>query len=48
MRKIEILLNLTDDQKNEIFKKAQLEIEKNFSKKNMVNEYLKLYESIKS
>ena len=47
-RKIEILLNLTDDQKKEIFKKAQLEIEKNFSKKNMVNQYLKLYESIKS
>ena len=47
-RKIDILLNLPDDQKKEIFQEAQLEIEKNFSKINMVNQYLKLYESIKS
>ena len=47
-RKIDILLNLPDDQKKEIYQEAQLEIEKKFSKINMVNEYLKLYESIKS
>jgi len=46
--KIEVLLNLTDNQKKEALQDAQLVIEKNFSKKNMVNQYLELYESLKS
>jgi len=45
--KIEVLLNLTDDQKKEALLNAQSVIERNFSKKNMVNKYLELYESVK-
>jgi len=45
--KIDILLNLPDDQKKEVLHNAQLEIESNFSKINMVNQYLKLYDSVK-
>ena len=45
--KIEVLLNLTDDQKKEALQNAQSVIERNFSKKNMVNKYLELYESVK-
>ena len=46
--KIELLLNITDDQKKEVLQDAQSVIEKNFSKINMVNQYMKLYESVKS
>ena len=46
--KIEVLLNLTDNQKKEALQDAQSVIEKNFSKINMVNQYMKLYESVKS
>ncbi|MBT6197931.1 MAG: glycosyltransferase family 4 protein, partial [Pelagibacteraceae bacterium] len=47
-KKIEVLLNLNEDQKKDALQDAQLVIEKNFSKTNMVNQYMKLYESIKS
>ena len=46
--KIEILLNLPEDKKKEILQRAQLIIERSFSKLNMVNQYLKLYESIQN
>jgi len=46
--KIEALLNLSEDQKKEALQDAQSVIEKSFSKKNMVNQYLELYESLKS
>ena len=46
--KIEKLLNLPNDQKNEALQHAQSVIESNFSKINMINQYLKLYESVKS
>ena len=46
--KIEKLLSLTEDQNKEVLEGAQAVIESNFSKINMVNKYLKLYESIKS
>jgi glycosyltransferase involved in cell wall biosynthesis len=46
--KIEVLLNLTDNQKKEALQDAQSVIEKKFSKINMVNQYMKLYESVKS
>ena len=46
--KIEVLLNLTEDQQKEALQDAKLVIEKNFSKINMVNQYMKLYESVKS
>ncbi|MBD1147213.1 glycosyltransferase [Pelagibacterales bacterium SAG-MED31] len=46
--KIEKLLSLSEDQKKEALEGAQLVIENNFSKINMVNQYLKLYESAKS
>jgi len=46
--KIEILLNLTEDQKKAVLQDAKLVIKKNFSKINMVNQYMKLYESVKS
>ena len=45
--KIDKLLNLSEDQKKEALQGAQLEIESNFSKINMVNQYLKLYDSVK-
>ena len=46
--KIEKLLNLSEVQKKEAIEGVQLVIENNFSKINMVNQYLKLYESLKS
>ena len=46
--KIQVLLNITDDQKREMLQDAQSVIKKNFSKINMVNQYMKLYESVKS
>ena len=45
--KIQVLLNITDDQKREMLQDAQSVIKKNFSKINMVNQYMKLYESVK-
>ena len=47
-KKIEKLLSLSEDQKKEALEGVQLFIESNFSKINMVNQYLKLYESAKS
>ncbi len=47
-KKIEKLLSLSDDQKKEALEGVQSFIESNFSKINMVNQYLKLYESTKS
>ena len=46
--KIKVLLNITDDKKKEVLTSAQSIIKKNFSKINMVNQYMKLYESTKS
>ena len=46
--KIEMLLSLSEDKKKEAIEGAQSVIESNFSKINMVNQYLKLYESLKS
>jgi len=46
--KIEKLLSLSEVQKKEALEGVQSVIESNFSKINMVNQYLKLYESIKS
>ena len=46
--KIEKLLSLPEDQKKDALQDSKLEIESNFSKINMVNQYLKLYESLKS
>ncbi|MDA9620922.1 glycosyltransferase [Pelagibacteraceae bacterium] len=46
--KIDKLLSLSEDQKKEVLEGVQSVIERNFSKINMVNQYLKLYESIKS
>ena len=45
--RIEMLLNITDDQKKKVLQDAQSVIKKKFSKKNMVNQYMKLYESVK-
>ncbi len=45
--KIEVLLNLSEDQKKEALKEVKSVIEKKFSKINMVNQYMKLYESVK-
>ena len=45
--KIELLLNFTEDQKKEALQEAKSVIYKNFSKINMVNQYMKLYESVK-
>lgn len=44
--KIEKLFSLSQDQKNKVLQDARLEIERNFSKTNMVMQYLKLYESV--
>ncbi len=44
--KIDKLLSLSDDQKKASLEGVQSFIESNFSKKNMVNQYLKLYESV--
>ena len=46
--KIEKLLSLSAAQKKEALESVQSVIESNFSKINMVNQYLKLYESFKS
>ena len=46
--KIEKLLSLPEDQKKEVLQDSKFEIESNFSKINMVNQYMRLYESIKS
>lgn len=46
--KIEKLLNLSDVEKKEALEGVQSVIESNFSKINMVKQYLKLYESFKS
>ena len=46
--KIEKLLSLSEDQKKEVLEGVQSFIASNFSKINMVNQYLKLYESLKS
>ncbi len=46
--KIEKLLSLSEVQKKEEIEGVQSVIESNFSKINMVNQYLKLYESLKS
>jgi glycosyltransferase involved in cell wall biosynthesis len=45
--KIEKLLRLTEDQNKQVLEGARSVIESNFSKTNMVNQYLKLYESVK-
>ena len=44
--KIEAILSLTENLKKEVLKEAKLVIDKNFSKANMLNKYLKLYESV--
>ena len=44
--KIEAILSLTENIKKEVLKEAKLVIDKNFSKANMLNKYLKLYESV--
>jgi glycosyltransferase involved in cell wall biosynthesis len=46
--KIEKLISLSESQKKEALEGVQSVIESNFSKINMVNKYLKLYDSIKS
>ena len=46
--KIDLLLNLSSDQKVKIFQNVKTVIENNFSKENMVNQYLEFYESVQS
>ena len=46
--KIEKLLSLSEVEKKEAIEGVQSVIKSNFSKTNMVNQYLKLYESFKS
>ena len=46
--KIEKLLSLSEDQKKEVLEGVQSFIASNFSKINMVSQYMKLYESLKS
>ena len=46
--RIEKLLSLSEDQKKEVLEGVQSFIASNFSKINMVNQYMKLYESLKS
>ena len=46
--KIKVLLNITDGQKKKVLQDTKSVIEQNFSKINMVNQYMKLYESVKS
>ena len=46
--KIQVLLNITDDKKIELLQDARAVIKKKFSKINMVNQYMKLYESFES
>ena len=47
-RKIDLLLNLSNEQKIKILQNVKTVIENNFSKENMVNQYLEFYESIQS
>ena len=44
--KIDLLLNLSGDQKIKILQNVKKVIENNFSKENMVNHYLEFYESV--
>ena len=46
--KIDLLLNLSSNQKVKIFQNVKTVIENNFSKENMVNQYLEFYESAQS
>ena len=46
--KIDLLLNLSKNQKVKIFQNVKTVIENNFSKENMVNQYLEFYESVQS
>ncbi len=46
--KIDLLLNLSEDQKIKILQDVKTVIGKNFSKKHMVNQYLEFYESTQS
>ena len=46
--KIDLLLNLSSNQKVKIFQNVKTVIENNFSKENMVNQYLEFYESVQS
>ena len=46
--KIDLLLHLSGDQKIKILQNVKTVIENNFSKENMVNQYLEFYESIQS
>lgn len=46
--KIDLLLHLSVDQKIKILQNVKTVIENNFSKENMVNQYLEFYESIQS
>ena len=46
--KIDLLLNLSGDQKFKILQNVKTVIENNFSKENMVNQYLEFYESVQS
>ena len=46
--KIDLLLNLSEDQKIKILQNVKAVIENNYSKENMVNQYLEFYESIQS
>ena len=46
--KIDLLLNLSENQKIKILQNVKAVIENNFSKENMVNQYLEFYESVQS
>ena len=46
--KINLLLNLSEDQKIKMLQNGKTVIENNFSKENMVNQYLEFYESVQS
>ena len=46
--KIDLLLHLSEDQKIKILQNVKTVIENNFSKENMVNQYLEFYESVRS
>ena len=46
--KIDLLLNLSSNQKVKILQNVKTVIENNFSKENMVNQYLEFYESVQS
>ncbi len=46
--KIDLLLNLSEDQKIKILQNVKTVIENKFSKENMVNQYLEFYESVHS